>query len=118
MNKKNFVKLISFVALLIVIFVVNYWGPSSEEITNDAYESLRYEKFYGIVQEKFNDRKNHNHPTLILKNEFGEQSILLVRDRSGIYNYVEPGDSISKEYGKYEVHLTRSSRDTVFVLRY
>jgi hypothetical protein len=118
MKNKNILRILSLIAILIVIIVVNYMEPSSKEITENAYKSLRHEKFYGVVQEKFYDRKNHNHPTIILKNEFGEQSILLVRDKSGLFNYIEFGDSISKDYGKYEVNFSRNEKDTVFVLRY
>ncbi|MGQ1910811.1 hypothetical protein ACT3CE_13615 [Marinifilum sp. RC60d5] len=118
MRKKNFYKVLSVIIILIVIVVVNYFEPSSDEITKSAYESLKYEKFYGEVQEKFYDRKNHNHPTIILRNEFGMQDVLLVRDRSGLFNYIESGDSISKIYGKYEVRLKRIGIDTVFVLSY
>lgn len=110
--------MLSVVTILIVIVIVNYLEPSTEEVTKNAYESLKYETFYGIVQEKFYDKKNHNHPPIILRNKFGKQYVLLVRDESGLFSYIESGDSISKPYGKYEVSLNRNGADTIFVLHY
>jgi hypothetical protein len=113
-------KIISGVVIICVMIVVNYFLPSPNEINKSAYEALKFERFTGIVQTKYLDKKNHNHPTVVLKNKFGTQEILLIRDRSGLFEYIENGDSIVKEYGSYEVELFSGNqlRDTIFVMDY
>ena len=107
--KRNFkyILLVNIVLLLVIIFVVNRNLPTPKEINQTAFESIKLTKFEGLVIDKFMDKKNHNHVTLRLRNSFGEQNIILTRDKSEIFEFVQVGDSVSKEYGDLNVRIKR-----------
>lgn len=117
MNAKK-IKIISFIAIILVITIVNYLEPSSEEINQEAYDLLKYDQYFGTIENKFLDKNNHYHPTVILRNIYGEHKILLVRDQSGAYDYLDVGDSINKKYGSYELKILKSGKDSIFTLTY
>jgi hypothetical protein len=101
--------LLANIVLLVIIFVVNRNLPTPNEINKMAFESIKLTKFEGLVIDKFMDKKNHNHATIKLKNSFGEQNIILTRDKSEIFDFIQVGDSISKEYGDLNVYIERGS---------
>lgn len=107
--KRNFkyILLVNIVLLVIIIFVVNRNLPTPKEINQTAFESIKLTKFEGLVIDKFMDKKNHNHVTLRLRNSFGEQNIILTRDKSDVFEFVQVGDSVSKEYGGLNVRIKR-----------
>ena len=110
--------LFTIVALTIVIILVNTLGPNYKHIRKEAYESLRYEVYSGIVQKKFRDKNNHDYPTLELRNIHGVQIIRLQLDESGLYRFVQENDSIVKDYGSYVVKVFRQDKLFQFTLRY
>jgi len=105
----KYILLANVVLLAVVIFLVNRNLPSSKEINQTALESIKLTKFEGLVIDKFMDKKNHNHATLRLRNSFGEQSVILTRDKSDIFEFVQVGDSVSKEYGDLNVRIKRGN---------
>lgn len=107
--KRNlkYILLANIVLLVVIIFVVNRNLPTPNEINKTAFESIKLTKFEGLVIDKFMDKKNHNHATLKLRNSFGEQNIILTRDKSKIFDFIQVGDSVSKEYGDLNVYIER-----------
>lgn len=116
--KKKYFYILSFVLIVIIGMIIEYFQSSAEEIAQKAYAELKFEHYNGKVTEKCLDSKNHNYPKAVLENEFGKHDIYFVRDQSGLFEYLVVGDSIRKEYGKYEVVLKRKDRHKVFVLDY
>lgn len=110
--------LFTVIALTIVIILVNILGPDYESLRRDAYESLRYEVFSGVVLKKFRDKNNHDYPTIELRNAYGTQLIRLQLDESGLYNFVQEKDSIVKDYGSYVVKVYRQDKLFQFTLNY
>ena len=105
----RYILLANVVLLAAIIFLVNRNLPTSKEINQTAFESIKLTKFEGLVIDKFMDKRNHNHATLRLKNSFGEQNIILTRDKSEIFEFVQVGDSVSKEYGDLNVRIKRGN---------
>lgn len=118
--RRNFkyILLVNIVSLAVIIFVVNRNLPTPNEINKIAFESIKLTKFEGLVIDKFMDKKNHNHATLKLRNSFGEQNIILTRDKSEIFDFVQLGDSVSKEYGDLNVLIKRRCELYVIKLDY
>lgn len=103
----KYILLINVVLLAVIIFLVNRNLPTPKEVNKMAFESIKLTKFEGLVIDKFMDKRNHNHATLKLRNSFGEQNIILTRDKSDIFDFVQVGDSVSKEYGDLNVLIKR-----------
>lgn len=110
--------LFTVIALAIVIVIVNLFGPKYEDIKQEAYESLKYEVYSGVVLKKFRDKDNHDYPTLVLKSIHGRQFVRLQLDDSGLYSFAQERDSIVKDYGTYEVKVFRQDRQFQFTLNY
>lgn len=106
----KYILLANVVLLAVIIFLVNRNLPTPKEVNKMAFESIKLTKFEGLVIDKFMDKKNHNHATLRLKNSFGEQNIILTRDKGEIFDFVQVGDSISKEYGALDVLIKRGGK--------
>lgn len=118
-KKKIFYLLLANIILLtIIILVVNINLPSSKEINQKAFDSIKLSKFHGVVVDKIMDKKNHNHATMRLENKYGEQNIILTRDKSELFNFVQVGDSISKEFGDLNVLVFRAGDLYKFGLDY
>ena len=118
--KRNFryILLINILLIVAAIIVLNKDLPSSSEINKMAFDSIKLYKFEGEVIKKFVDKKNHNHSTLILKNKYGEQNVILTRDKSNLFDFVQIGDSISKEYGYLNVYVIRDNKVHEIILDY
>ncbi len=116
---KNYLKILfTIIALVLVIILVNLFGPDYNEIKNQAYKSLQFDVYRGIVVEKYLDRDNHNYPSIRIMNEQGIQTVRLQLDKSGLYEFIEKNDSIVKEYGSYEVKVYRNNKTKTFTLDY
>ena len=103
----KYILLAYIILLAAVIYMINRNLPTSMEINQTAFESIKLTKFEGMVIDKFTDKRNHNHATLRLKNSFGEQNIILTRDKSELYDFIQVGDTVSKEYGDLIVCIKR-----------
>ena len=118
--KRNFkyILLANIVLLAFIIFIVNKNLPTPKEVNKKAFESIKLNKFEGLVMDKFLDKKNHNHATIKIKNSFVEQNIILTRDKSDLFSFIQLGDSVLKEYGEFEVMIKRDGKLHVIKLDY
>lgn len=51
----------------------------------------------GIVKKKFLNETNHLEKTLIVDSDEIQSTVILETDRSGLYEYAQPGDSLIKK---------------------
>ena len=110
--------LFTAIALIIVIMLVNIFGPNYDEVKNQAYKSLKFDLYDGIIVGKYFDKENHNYPTIKINTTKGIQVVRLPLDKSGLFEFVEIKDSISKDYGSYNVEVYRNKEVYNFILDY
>ncbi|SFF08002.1 hypothetical protein [Sunxiuqinia elliptica] len=110
--------LFTVISLIIVIILVNIFGPNYDEIRNQAYKSLKFDLYDGIIVEKYLDKDNHNYPTMKINTTKGLQVVRLPLDKSGLFEFVEIKDSIFKDYGSYNVEVYRNNEVYNFILDY
>lgn len=74
--------------------------------------------FKGKLESKYIDNHNHNIPTL--KIVVGEKIIVydIANDESGLFEYIQAGDSIIKLSNSLNVRVSNSQKDTIFVLKF
>ncbi len=116
--RTNLKILFTVIALIIVIILVNILGPDYDEIKSQAYKSLKYDVYSGIVLDKYRDKNNHDYPAIRIITSQGTQIVQLQLDESGLYEFVEKKDSINKEYGSYDVKVFRNNELYIFSLDY
>jgi hypothetical protein len=110
---------------MFIILIVILRNCSSEifdikpnDILCDTYRQESFTVINGIVDSVYEDKKNHSQDMLKVKNGKDIQTIYLEYDRSGLFEYLNSGDSVIKEYKSYEVVVKRSNSVKVFVLDY
>jgi len=118
MKIRTLLKLVAVFVIIIVIIVVNRNSPSDEDVYKSAYESVKFTKYEGKISKKFFFKNSQNYPSILVKNKLGTQKIMFIYDKSGLYEYLQVGDSIYKEYGKYDVFIIRDSVKKKFTLDY
>ena len=116
--KKQYSIILSIIILAIVIIVVNYYQPIKEEVHLEYYKAAKFETYQGIISNKYFENKSENRPTIEVKNKYGVQKVYYILDQSGLFDYIKIGDSISKNYGEYEIFVYRNQNIKTFVLDY
>lgn len=116
MKTRTILKILAVIILIIVIIVVNKNYPSDEEEYKSAYESVKFTKYEGKIGKKFLFKNSKNYPSILVQNDLGTQKVMFIYDKSGLYEYLQEGDSIYKEYGNYDVFIVRDSVKKKFTL--
>ncbi|WP_346749927.1 hypothetical protein [Splendidivirga corallicola] len=83
-------------------------------------EKAASEYWDGIILEKYEDRKNHNIRTLVLKNTENRPIKIteLAIDRSDLYDKLKVGDYIKKKQGELIVRVVSDSTESLTRLDY
>ncbi len=103
-----------FVGIIgVLIFFISQ--PSSEELCLQQYKNEKNVFYNGVVTNKYLDSLEHNYKTIILNNH---KTLWMNWDESGLYEFVQPFDSIVKNSGSYEVKLFRDSMRFTFTIDY
>ena len=85
---------------------------------SEYYEQEKEISLNGAVTDKYNDKKNHNFPTVLI-NENGKQlDYTLQGDSSGLFEFLVISDSIKKKKGFNEYLVLRSGKKYLFLLDY
>jgi len=82
---------------------------------------MKLQEFEGIVALKYIDKKNHNYPTIKVKNLEDTSKIKtfeFTNEKNGFFNYVKKGDLVFKAKDSLEVRVTRNEEEQIFVLGY
>jgi hypothetical protein len=125
MKRKNLVTLISIFLVPIIFLWLRSLGFFNMDETLrkkrciHQSEAMR-ESFRGEIVNIYEDRKNHNIRTLVIKDSSGESrvSTILAVDGSGLFDKLEVGDNISKELGQLMVIYGNDARKDSIMLKY
>jgi hypothetical protein len=104
------------VLFIIFFFVYHYKSPST--IRSKKFDRDVLAAFNGVVLGKYIDTKNHNYKTCLILAAHDTIKVLLDFDRSGLYSYLNEGDSIMKSSGNSKIIVIRNNISKEFVLRY
>ena len=99
--------------IVVVIFFLSQ--PSSQELCYQQYEKEKSISYSGIIVSKFRDSTDHFDRKIKL---FESEKILMEWDESGLYEFLQPNDSIVKDTGSFEVRIYRDSIEYKFIIDY
>lgn len=102
---KLFLALISIVLISLLIIVNN--DKFNTSLACAKSEEFKNQEYGGIMQKKYLDKDNHQVRTIKLKNE---ETIILARDTSIFYSFVQQNDSIVKERGMDFLNVYRMGK--------
>ena len=74
--------------------------------------------FEGQLIEKYIDKENHEYKTCRIRESNDTLTVLLNFDQSGLFEYLNTGDSVSKVRGDSTVTVRRGNHIKYFYLRY
>jgi hypothetical protein len=104
-----------------VFFVLPFLFVPKDQILNmsrcqDEDRAIS-EEIRGVLVEKFRDKESHMWEVIEYSSLSGKQrSLVLLNDRSGAYEYIVQGDSISKSKGSLQLTVKRNDQEIVFQL--
>jgi hypothetical protein len=114
--------LILFIGLVFIISKINdriFGDPFAvNNIVCKYYEDDKFLVFKGIINRAFEDKENHNTKTLLIENNGDIQVFYLAFDKSGLFEYLQKGDSVIKKYKSYDIIVKRNDEVKVFKLDY
>jgi hypothetical protein len=104
-TKYIFLGLFSIIPILIVFLFLKdrIWGPSLRQSITEDFLS---ESAHGVVDSLYNDKQNHNIRTAIFTNN----TVFYISELWE--NYIQIGDSLSKNQGTLLLEVYRHSRKT------
>lgn len=86
-------------------------GPTWKE---EVYSARLNKSIKGVVTDKYEDKEHHMHKTI----EVNNVKHIFSRDVSGLYEFVEVGDSLYKEDSTADIKLIRDSKEFVFKIMF
>ncbi len=111
--KKIIFPLIAFIVFVFIIRLLPDENKLCEYYAEDKFYSIS-----GIVNKVFIDKKNHSSKKVIVKSKNQVKIFFLDMDKTGLFDYLQPNDSIFKDKNTYEVLIFRDGEKVVFTLDY
>lgn len=90
--------------------------PSLNDAACNRFKDFKSEELNAVVINKYLDSNEHSYSTLILEDKNGiiTKNQDLVTDRSGLFDYILIGDTITKQGGTEFVKIVNAKRDSTF----
>ena len=114
MRKK--VILVSAIAASIVLVIQLILMPSWKETINEEIDKTFNDEYVGSVIRNYVDTEQHGYRITIIETSDGIKTIKHTRDISGIFEYLQAGDSVWKESGSMEVRVKRADSTRIFII--
>ena len=93
--------------------------PNQNELCKQGVLLYKNYNLQGVVLNKFINKENHNDKTVIVKEKYGLENILILdADIGGVFNYIEVGDSLVKKDGDLFLLINRNGRDTIIDFKF
>ena len=110
--------LIGYVSVVIFLLLMDYWGGNY--FANNACKTLtkRVNEAVasGKIKDFYLDKSSHMDETIIVDSEDGELLLIIPNDNSGLFSYVQKGDSIVKSENSMNVRIVRNQKSKLFVV--
>lgn len=106
-------QVLSFIALLICIIVINLLVPSEVEHLCNMEESMKNRYINGTVKRTYIDRENHNYRIVVYhpsSKNLNIRRIYLTLATNNLFKTLKPGDHIQKEKGSLVVVINGDKR--------
>lgn len=107
--------------LKVVLFALLFWiiVYGLRHYNNNSFKRETYTtSFKGKLDSKYVDENDHLRPKIKITNS--DKTIIydLANDESGLYEFVQKGDSVIKRSNSLNVRVSNSNNDTIFVLKF
>ncbi len=96
-----------------ILFLLSF--PSLNDSACNSFKDFKRYKYDYVLINKYLDSTQHSYPTLILQDSQGNKikNQDLIKDNSGLFDFVNIGDSIKKKEGDSLVNVINNRLDTI-----
>ena len=104
-----------------ILFIVSFIVYTNIQHSNHVEEKYRQDialGFKSLVFDKYLDKPNHNSETCILIKDEDTTIFKFDFDKSGVFDYIDIGDSILKPIGDSTIIIKRRNKLKKFTLDY
>ncbi len=101
---------------MFTIWALDYIGVGNGSNCRRRTKRIESIIIEGKVEKKYLDKNNHMFETLKLMNNNKCSYIVLLDDESGLYNFIEPEDSLLKDSGILKCRVKRKGEDYYFTI--
>lgn len=114
---KKYKKLIP-VLIVIILFIIVKVMSISAPYRGCVFKSNSIKQIFinGIIVKKFKDESDHNMKKITILNKNNDFNIAVQGDQSGLYDFINIGDSIYKEKNSMEATIVRDSVKKAFII--
>ncbi len=119
-KNKFSLKKAKFLYIIISLIIVSVWLINKVYNHGNCHDAEKMEfknNYKGIVLKKYIDNENHNYKIVEIQNGRIHKE-LMDWDKSGLFEFVQKGDSILKELNTLEVKVFRNNVKTTFIIDY
>jgi hypothetical protein len=103
--------------VFVLVFLI-YHFKSDSTIKDSVFKQDIKLSFRSVLKDKYIDTENHNYKTCILLEGTDTLTLFLDFDKSGLFNYLEVGDSVFKNSGDSLIIVKRRDDIRHFYLKY
>ncbi|MEX2409798.1 MAG: hypothetical protein WD607_00260 [Candidatus Paceibacterota bacterium] len=107
--------LIGLPIIMVFIALILIDSQLTDKEILDLYENKEYS---GIIINKYIDLEEHMNKKIIIKGEYVDRTILFNNESSGVFDFLQIGDSIIKKSESLEIQVFRDSRDTTLKMKF
>lgn len=120
MKKKKIVQPTLGILLLLAFYFITRDESIQKWFSNNACVSLRKSittiEIAGIVSTKYLDVNSHMHETIIIENNGVNLKVIIPNEYSGLYHFLQRGDSIFKEEKSLRCKVNRAGNINEFLI--
>jgi hypothetical protein len=98
------------------ILIIYLAKIQNDKINVEFCEKFKQEVYFGKIEKKYIDNKQHNYHMLVISKSNGRDSSSYDTEGSGFWDFVQTNDSIVKKGNSFEICII--NKDTSFVISY
>jgi hypothetical protein len=110
--KKGLKFILILIFMLSFFYLINY---CSDKSFNKKMNEL---KLNGKIVSKYIDKQDHNIPKILIIDKQESITLDLTNESSGLFEFIQEGDSIIKTNNNRKVHVFNSSKDSIFEMTF
>ena len=110
--------IIGYLSVIIFLLLMEYCGGNYFANNACKARAKRINKAVasGKIKDFYLDKNSHMNETIIVDSEDGELLLIIPNDNSGLFLYVQKGDSIVKSLNSMNIRIVRNQKSKLFLV--
>ena len=109
---------LTIIGLVVVYFWSKNFTPTDEEQYHSAINAYKTDKYSGVISNIYIDEEQNNFEKVIVNDGENEKVVLFNVETSGIFDFLDIGDSVRKAEGNLYLRVIRGDLDTILRMEF